>query len=205
MGKFEDLTNQKFGRLTVIKRFKDESKKTKWECLCDCGNTKTIDGSNLKNGHTKSCGCYLKEFNASHNMYKTKIYAVWSSMKRRCNCKNKNSKYYKNYTARNIKLCDEWNDFLTFYEWAIKNGYQEGLTIDRIDNNGDYTPENCRWITNLEQQNNKRNNHFIEYNNEVHTIAEWSRILGIKYSTLANRIQKGYDIEKVFEKVVSKC
>lgn len=191
MGKFEDLTGKRFNKLIVIKRNLNYRKGTYWDCICDCGNKTIVNASNLKTGHTKSCGCYSKELTTVHNMSNTKLYNVWQSMKRRCNCKNKNSRYYKDYTSRNIKVYDEWYDFEIFHKWSIENGYKEGLTIDRIDNDGNYEPSNCRWITNLEQQNNKRNNHLVKYNNKIYTVAQLSRELSINYNTLMNKVNKG--------------
>lgn len=157
MGTFIDLTGQRFGSLTVIERDFTKST-TAWKCQCDCGNECVVFSANLTRGHTKSCGC----LRLKHGQYYQKIYWVWSSMKKRCY--NSNHPTFKNYGARGIKVCDEWkNSFQSFYEWAIKNGYESGLkqgecTLDRIDVNGNYEPSNCRWVSMKEQQNNKRNN-----------------------------------------------
>lgn len=193
---FIDLTGQKFNRLTAIKYLGS----SKWLCKCDCGNETIVHTQKLKSGHTKSCGCLQKEIAGKtwsetgkkygkingykYIKFKTLLYdekykrlkRIYDAMKGRC--KNKNS-----YCGRkNISICKEWlNSFETFYNWAINNGYQNSLTIDRIDNNGDYKPSNCRWITIEEQQRNKSNNHFITYNNETHCISEWCRILKLSY------------------------
>ena len=112
-------------------------------------------------------------------------------------CENPNAKSYKDYGGRGIKVCPEWrNDFLKFYEWCMSSGYQEGLTIDRIDNNGDYSPDNCRWATKIQQDNNRRNNKFISYNGETHTLAEWNRICGFKRNTIGRRLSRGWSIER---------
>lgn len=131
-----------------------------------------------------------------HGMKKTRIYKSWERIKRRCN----NPKTYKNYGGRGIKVCDEWSkDFMAFYEWAMANGYRDDLTIDRIDVNGNYEPNNCRWVTMKEQENNRRNNHHITYNGETHTIAEWGDILNIPYKVLLQRITTyKWSIEKAF-------
>ena len=133
-------------------------------------------------------------------MSKTRLYEIWHSMKRRC--LDKNLINYKNYGGRGIIVCVEWkDDFKNFYEWAIKNGYKENLSIDRIDVNGNYCPENCRWADSFTQANNKRTNVFIEYKGILHTVAEWSRILDIKRTTLEKRL-KTKTVKEAFENIV---
>jgi len=121
-----------------------------------------------------------------HGLYKTKLYHVWEKMKSRCN--NPSNRNYPDYGGRGIFIGNEWNDFLPFYQWSLKNGYKEGLTIDRINNDGGYSPDNCRWITRTENANNKRNNHWIEWNGENKTVAQWARLLDMKYATLFARL-----------------
>ena len=165
MSRVVDLKGQRFGRLTVIGRAprKGNTEQACWECLCDCGNTITTLGYCLRSGGTTSCGCYHKEVSGkvfrTHGLRNTKLYNVWCSMKERCHTPSNTS--YKNYGARGIKVCDEWLKFEPFYEWAISNGYSEGLSIDRIDVNGNYCPENCRWSTKEVQANNTRANHYV--------------------------------------------
>lgn len=199
MGKIVDLTGQTFGRLKVIKYAgRAKNRKALWECECSCSNHThvIVQGANLRNGNTKSCGCLGKEnFNRYKHGYRhTRLYGVWCAMKSRCF--NQNNKNYHNYGGRGITVCDEWsNDFMNFYNWAISNGYQENLTIDRIEVNGDYEPFNCRWTTFEVQANNTRANKYITYNNETLTQAQWDRKTGLPIS---ERIERGWSIEKAF-------
>lgn len=203
MGKFIDLTGKRFGKLTVIERAsnrvgKDNRSRVYWLCRCDCGNIKTIEASCLIQGHTKSCGCLQKEAsskaNSKHRATDSRLYNVWCAMKRRCT--NKNVPEYPRYGGRGISVCDDWkNSFDSFRTWALSTGYNEDAprgmcTLDRIDNDGNYCPENCRWVTQQEQMNNVCYNHRITYNGETHTIAEWSRIRNIPYSKILNRINR---------------
>ena len=153
----------RFGRLIALEYVgTNNHHNALWLCRCDCGNKKVIIGENLRKGSTKSCGCLNREKHITspnrrtHGMCGTRIHRIWKAMRNRCN--NPNTPDYKYWGARGIKVCDEWNDFQKFYDWAMTNGYSDTLTIDRINVNGNYEPTNCRWITNAEQQRNKRNN-----------------------------------------------
>ena len=193
MGKFQDLTGRRFGKLTVIAKSKiKQGHHICWTCQCDCGKTvPLICGDNLKNGTVMSCGCLRREnrvrMNTKHGKSKTRLYRIWGGIHSRCFNTRRNE--YEQYGGRGITVCDEWkSSFEAFYEWAMANGYADNLTIERKDVNGDYCPENCCWITNQEQQNNRRTTHLLTYNGETHSIKEWAKITGINYSTLRNRI-----------------
>ena len=196
----KDLTNQKFGRLTAIKRIKSK-KNAKWLCKCDCGNTVEVYAFNLTRGNTKSCGCYHKDRTSEakliHGERYTRLFNIWAGMKARCY--NKTDPSYKNYGGRGISVCEEWRkSFVNFRDWAKSNGYKDSLTIDRIDNNGNYCPENCRWATAKQQSNNRRSNVYVTINGETHTVTEWSEINGISYHTIASRRRKGWsDVDAV--------
>lgn len=160
MARFRDLSGQRFGRLTAIERDKSRPKgRAYWFCRCDCGNEAIVLGARLASGNTKSCGCLKREaLDMGHiriGVKGTPIYTVWYAMKQRCNY-SKNINYHY-YGGRGIRVCDEWvNDAVAFRDWADKNGWRPGLTIDRIDPNGNYEPSNCRFITIQEQQRNRR-------------------------------------------------
>lgn len=153
------IIGEKFGRLKVISEFRNDKKKLICECVCDCGNKKIISRNNLITGHTQSCGCLVKEgTRTTHGLRKHPLYNVWGLMRDRCN--NPDSTFFQHYGGRGIKVCDRWNEFENFYE-DMKDGYKKGLSIDRIDNNGDYEPSNCRWATPKEQARNTRANYSV--------------------------------------------
>lgn len=180
--------------------------RTAFLCKCDCGKEKVVSSKALLNGSTKSCGCLAREVsklnNTKHGKRYTRIYRIWLSMKNRCS--NSKDKYWNDYGGKGIRVCESWkNDFMRFYEWSINNGYSDNLTIDRIDVNGMYCPENCRWATNKEQQNNKTTNHYITYNGETKTMMQWAEELNIKYTTLRARINSyKWSIEKAFNEPI---
>ena len=133
-------------------------------------------------------------YNPSHK----RMYHIWFDMKRRCY--QTQNKRYNRYGAKGISVCAEWvNNFQAFFDWSLQNGYDDKLTLDRIDMRGDYCPSNCRWADAITQANNRSNNHFITYKNETKTMMEWSRLLGINYSTIRQRVRQGWDVDKVFE------
>lgn len=208
----ENLIGKKFGMLTVTDfSHKEKSNqgiyKYYWICKCECGNvvTRRSDGLKLKN-RVVSCGCYARQMSKehftnnnprkTHGQTKTRLYKIYAKMKERC--------YDQNYPQRNlyggrgIKICKEWLDsFENFRDWAIKNGYSDDLSIDRIDANGDYEPSNCRWADKYQQANNKRNNIVLTYNGETLTMPQWARKLNLPYSTLADRRKKGKSVEEI--------
>lgn len=204
MSRLIDLTGERFGRLTVLQRAESRTGHTMWDCVCDCGNHTTVYGTHLRRGNTRSCGCLnsdeTRERSLTHGDTHDRLYQTWQNMKNRCY--NPNVRSYIRYGARGIQVCEQWrNDFVAFKAWAIMSGYTEELTIDRIDPNGDYTPENCRWATVLEQANNTRTNRYLEFQGEIHTMAEWSRILGIPYTTILTRLNReGKSVEEAFKK-----
>ena len=199
MSKLQDLTGKKFGRLIVIRRDgSDNSKHATWLCRCECGNKVVVSAYSLKSGNTQSCGCLQKErakkAKTTHGLRHTKLYVSWFNMKQRCS--NVNYEHYKYYGGRGITYCQEWERFEPFKDWAMKNGYQDNLTIDRIDVNGNYEPDNCRWATAKEQANNMRTNRLLSYNGETHNMKQWSEIMNINYTTLSWRLSSGWSIEK---------
>ena len=199
MAKFKDLTGQKFGKLTVIKPVgKNQKGNYLWECECACGNTSIVRSSNLLTGDTKSCGCLQREMASktlkTHGLSGSRIYIIWEHMIARCN--NPNDSRYKNYGGRGISVCDEWRDFLLFNKWAMSNGYNDNLTIDRIDVNGNYEPSNCRWTDKKVQANNKRNNHLVTYENKTLTISQWEEETGIDARLILYRLSKGWSTKR---------
>lgn len=194
-----NLTGQRFGRLIVTGPAPHIGKKVAWCCLCECGHTLEVTTSNLRDGHTTSCGCsHVLHGQSYHSEGKTRIYRIWDNMKQRC--KNPKAKWYKNYGGRGISVCPEWDkSFIAFYTWAMAHGYEDGLQIDRINNDGDYTPDNCRWVTKAENLNNTRQCVYIDFNGKRHTVAEWSRITGIPRSTIRGRLRAGKTPEEIFE------
>lgn len=201
----KDLTGMKFGRLTVLMYGdpairKDGRRDTTFVCKCDCGNIIVVRGASLKNGNTSSCGCKriesISQLRRTHGMTQTRLYRIWLRMKQRCN--NENSDDYQYYGAHGISVCDEWlNDYKVFEEWSMNNGYGDSLTIDRIDVDGNYSPENCRWTTRKIQSNNTHSNRKITYGNKTQTLSEWSSETGIQRQTIIKRMDTlGWSIEK---------
>lgn len=161
-----------------------------WLCQCECGNILKVRAPDLKNGHTKSCGCLHKESkpNLTHGLGHTRLNNIWCNMKQRCF--NPSNPGYHRYGGRGITMCDAWkNDFMEFYSWAMSNGYNDDLSIDRIDVDGNYEPSNCRWATQQEQSNNTRINRFVLYEDKEYTMSELARHLNVDYSAIKKMIK----------------
>lgn len=205
MPKKVDLTNIRVGRLTVLcEEGKDKSGHYLWRCRCDCGKEKVVSSSHLRNGAVQSCGClhiertirFNKETKVRHGKRNTRLYAIWAGMKRRTMAES--SPKYNDYGGRNITMCEEWRtDFASFYEWAMTHGYQDGLSIDRADNDGPYSPENCRWVTMKTQGNNRRGNRIIEYKGEKKTLSQWAEQLGIPKARIYKRAENDLPVEEL--------
>lgn len=204
MSELTDLTGQRFGKWFVINRAEsDKFGHAQWLCRCDCGNEKIVNSTSLKSGRSKNCGCITKERLTKHNKFNTRLYRILHGMKGRCyNSKNDN---FKNYGGRGITICQEWlDDFMNFYNWAINNGYSDELSIDRINNDGNYEPSNCRWADVKTQSRNTSRTNLITFNNETMCLRDWAKKLNINESTLNNRIRKGWNIEKALTTPVKK-
>ena len=212
MGKFIDLTGQRFGRLTVIEWVGSCGGKSLFRCRCDCGSDCIVASTHLRSGHTQSCGCRKRDVakmtmtriaknRETDGRTKTRLFGIWASMKARCH--NHNNRAYPQYGGRGISVCDEWRcNFTSFRDWAMSHGYQENLSIDRIDNNGDYSPRNCRWGDRVVQQNNTRRNRNITFQGKTLTMAEWSRDVGISWHVIWNRLNRGWSVERALTEPV---
>lgn len=212
MGKFIDLTGQRFGRLTVVSlagRTKDG--RAKWLCQCDCGNMHIARGSHLRSGNIQSCGCYRKEvlnsclqqrIDKTDGHSKIRLYVIWQGMRMRCN--NPQNGHYSSYGGRGIRICQEWDSWDEFYKWAMAHGYSDNLTIDRIDVNGDYEPENCRWVNYVAQANNTTRNIRCTFQGETHTVSEWAQMKKMSASTLRARLRTGWSVERALTEPVKK-
>lgn len=208
---YDEIPKMKFERLQPI-RIVDGKGRTKWLCKCDCGNEVVVTQKNLCNGNTKSCGCLNTEMRKGRNKgYRgnERLYVLWVGIKGRCN--NPNNTSYKWYGAKGIRVCEEWeNDYLSFKKWAIESGYDETLprgaqTIERLDTNKDYCPENCTWKTIQQQQRNKGNLERYSYRGEEHLLCEWAEILGLDFRTLRTRIyMHGWSIERALSTPIKK-
>lgn len=198
-GNSADMIGKSFGKLTVVSCVgKNKHRQLMYECLCECGNKSVVVGNDLRSGHTTNCGCVRKqklvERNYKHGGRYTRLYSIWRSMLNRCN--NPKNINYKYYGGKGITVCDEWvRDFSVFQEWALSNGYVEGLTIDRINNNESYCPSNCHFITMFDQSRNKSTTHNITINGVQHCLTDWANIMGISEGTICTRIRRGWSEE----------
>ena len=196
-----DLSGKRFGKLVAIDiAVHEKGKHIKWNCICDCGNKIIANGVYLRNGKKTHCGCG-KPF--SYRLAYPRIYSIWQNMKDRCG--NPRSESYKDYGGRGITVCPEWIDnFEAFCKWSLENGYDDELSIDRIDVNGNYEPSNCRWITMFDQMGNTRKNLYITYKGETKHLSEWCRVLNFKHATIDYRLKNGYSVEEAFETPIGK-
>lgn len=196
-----DLTGRTFDRLTVVGRAEARpgAHTSFWVCRCRCGTVKTVSATALKQGYTRSCGCLHRERVRTCRHFNHRLYHVWQDMKQRCS--NPNSQYYHRYGGRGISVCEEWADYDAFFRWAMKSGYQSGLTIDRIDNDGNYEPSNCRWATPMENTNNRANTRRVTFQGQTHTLTEWAEITGIPRRTIRYRYEAGKAPEDILNTV----
>ena len=189
-----DLKGKKFGALTVVEEAGRANKYVLWRCVCDCGRETLVRSSQLARGEIKSCGCKAREYasvrETIHGDARTRLYKIWHSMLYRC--ENHKAASFSIYGARGISVCDAWHDYLTFKNWALANGYNDALTIDRKDNDGNYSPENCRWVDRKTQARNTRRNVYLGGK----TLVELCEEHGAKYSRVYSRIKRGVPIEK---------
>ena len=199
-----DLKGKKYNSLTVIEKAETRilpsgQHKTMWKCKCDCGRTTIVASYALRNNGIRSCKVCGKEKSANsrktHGMSYTRLHNIWTGMKSRCY--NPNHMHYKNYGGRGIVVCEEWkSNFQSFHDWAVSNGYSEELTIDRIDNNGNYEPSNCQWCTKKEQANNTRRNKRITYNGQTKTLAQWAEEFKISQDLLGERLLRNIPFQE---------
>ena len=210
----KDITNQRFGRLVALEL--SHIKKSKrgsnhyWKCICDCGVEKIVQKQKLTNGNTRSCGCLQRETakkdSTTHGLTGHPIWSLYRDIGNRCY--NSNVKHYHLYGGRGVEMCEEWkSDFVVFYNWCIKNGWQKGLQLDKDIKAKElgveallYSPERCQFVTPKKNSNNRRNNRLIEFNGATKTLMEWSEITGIKHGTILSRLRRGWDVEKAFKK-----
>lgn len=209
--RLKDIKGKRFGMLVAVEHIGyDKRGQAIWRFQCDCGKTYEAISAPVVYGSVISCGCYNSKRTAERNRrhgfaqrdHKEKLYEIWCSMKRRCQSETDTN--YRHYGGRGITVCTEWQEYAPFREWALANGYAEGLTIDRIDNNRGYSPENCRWVTMLVQMRNTRRNRFIEYNGERKTVSAFAADAGMKYGTLWGRLKRGMNIEDALKHTTEK-
>ena len=197
------MIGKQFGKLTVVEKTNKPEGITNryvhWKCRCECGKETIVTSHNLRSGNTKSCGCITKErmhkLNLKTGGYKSRLYRIWIGMKTRCS--NHNIPQYKDYGGRGIGICDEWkHNFKNFRDWAISNGYKNNLSIERINNDGNYEPSNCKWGTLREQNRNRRTNNIITFNGKTQCALDWAIELEMNPKTLFGRFHRGWSIEK---------
>lgn len=203
IGRLIDLTGRRFGHLTVIERagYDESNKHLFWKCQCDCGAEFVAGGDGIRSGSTTSCGCHRRYVSRTkgykHGQTHTRLYRVWAKMKQRC-C-DPNDKDYKYYGARGINVCEEWMESKNFFDWALSHGYEDNLTIERLDNYKGYCPDNCAFIKREDQCKNQRNTLIIEIDGEKWTLRDISKKTGITYDILRRRYKKGIRGEQILK------
>ena len=199
MPKAKDHTGERYGHWLILRR---GTKPKYWLCRCDCGEVREVNIDNMKTGKSTNCiKCQAKKTAkrmTTHGETETHLYYVWYSMRKRCSCRS--SKSYKDYGARGISVCEEWNNsFEAFRDFAKAKGYKEGLQIDRVDNDGNYCPENCRFVTHAENSRNTRRNKRVVYHGEEYTLPALANIKHLSAGLVAERIRRGWSVEEAVE------
>lgn len=186
-----NMIGQRYGRWTVLERAgRNKHKQVTWLCRCECGRERVVVGHDLRSGGSKGCvSCGSRESATTHGGKGTRLYNIWCNLRQRCS--NENHPRHKDYGGRGIAVCSEWDAFEAFRDWAISHGCREDLQIDRINNDGNYEPSNCRWATLKQQARNSRHNVHITINGVTKLLCEWAEIAGINYGTLKRRYQRG--------------
>jgi hypothetical protein len=197
-----DLTGQRFGLWTALHRDGHiYGKQAAWTCRCDCGTVRRVGASLLQRGESKCCGCAnhksLGDRVRKHGLINHRLYDTWTAMHDRC--RRPSHIAYPRYGGRGIFVCPEWSDFSTFLA-DMEPAWREGLTLDRIDNNGPYAPANCHWATGNQQARNRSNTKRIEFRGEIRPIAEWAEIVGIKRTIVEMRLWRGWPIDRALTK-----
>jgi len=196
----DDLIGEKYGKLTVVERVSNKNGHTRLRCVCECGNEIIVFTSNLKKHKYPSCNECREPARKKHGMSGTRLFNIWVNMRQRC--MNPKSSSHKSYYDKGITICDEWMNFDNFKNWSFANGYREDLSIDRIDSNKCYCPENCRWADIVTQNNNTSRIHFLIYKGVKKSVRQWAIFTGINYHTLMSRLNSGWSIEDAIEKPV---
>jgi hypothetical protein len=196
----DSFIGKRQGQIVVLSHFKKGKNNSNYfRCQCDCGRIAEIRVDHFFNDKQTTCGTFHKKY--ENSVIGNKIYNTWNRMINRC-YNPKSHKYYR-YGKRGISVCKDWlNNYDNFYIWCINNGYKEGLSLDRINNDGNYEPSNCRWTTRKQQQRNMCRNRIITYKNQTHCLAEWCERLNLKYETIKSRLNKGWSIERAFEEPI---
>lgn len=204
---FRDLTGERFGRWTVV-RLHHHDRRLWWTCRCECGTEKVVAGLGLTGGASRSCGCLIRDITSRRSRVhghactnKTRTYRAWRGLCGRC--QNVSHQDYRHYGARGIQVCERWRLFENFL--ADMGEAPAGMSIDRIDNDGNYEPGNCRWATPTEQGNNTRRNRRITINEETLTVQQWERRFGIGHATICDRLNRGWSAEDAVTRPTRKC